>query len=212
MTRNEIVAQIQLLLGFRTDQLNTITAQVAIQQVHLETEVEWKIYPYFLLTERADSVCTINDERLSKPSDFVAECEEDALWIIDSEGTEKLLYKTEYNKLRLEYGNDEPGLPEKYATLGDYWRILPEPDLAYTVRTVYYQQDVIMVNGTDQNRWSRFAPNLLIGRVGLFLCGAANNTRRDMFSAMYQESKSAIERKSFDDLTVNRQYAMGENF
>jgi hypothetical protein len=212
MTRDQIVAQIQLLLGHRTDMTNTITAQIAIQQVHLEREVQWSIYPHFLLTERSDSFLVLNDERLPKPPDFISECEEDALWIIDSEGTEKILYKTEYNKLRLEFGNEDPGLPEKYATLGDYWRVLPEPDFAYNVKTVYYQQDAIMVNGTDQNRWAKYAPNLLIGRVGLFISGAGNNTRRDMFSALYQESKSAIERKSFDEQTVNRQYAMGENF
>jgi len=211
MTRDEIVAQIKLLLGFRTDQTNTVIAQIAIQQNHLEREVQWAIYPWFLQTERADTTALLNDERLPKPVDWIADIEEDGIWVTDTDGLENLLIKSEENKLRVTYRESDPGLPEYYASSGDYWRLFPTPDVAYALKMRYYQSDAVVTVGTNTNRWMTRAPNILIGRVGLFMCGAASNARRDMFSAMYQESKSAIERRSFDELTVNRQYAMGEN-
>jgi hypothetical protein len=216
MTRSEIVAQIQLLLGFRTDLTTTITAQIAIQQNHLERDVQWAIYPWFLQTERAGTVVTATvdgfDERVLKPVDWIADMEEDGLWVTDEDGFEHLLIKSEENKLRNTFRESDPALPEFYSSSGDYYRLFPTPDAAYTLRQRYYQRDEVILTDVGENRWMRYAPNMLIGRVGLFLSGASENARRDMFSAMMQESKTAIERKSFDELTVNRQYAMGENF
>lgn len=215
MTRDEIVSQIQLLLGFRSDQTNTIAAQIAIQQNHLERDVEWAIYPSFLQTERADASISILgdgfDERIAKPTDWIADIEEDGIWVVDDEGFENLLEKSEENKLRTAFRNHDPGLPTHYASSGDYYRLFPTPDAAYALKMRYYQRDEVITDGGGENRWMRYAPNILIGRTGLFLAGAQNNARREMFSAMYQESKKAIERKAFDELTVNRQYAMGEN-
>lgn len=211
MTRDEIVAQVKLLLGFREDQTNTIIAQIAIQQNHLEREVEWKIYPSWLQTERADSFTVANEERVQKPSDWIADIEEDGIWVTDILGSEHLLYKSEENKLRLTFKDDDPTIPEAYASSGDYYRLFPTPDIIYALKMRYYQSQPIVSTGSDTNRWMTNAPNCLIGRVGLMLSGAANNPRRDMFSALYQESKQSIERRSFDELTVNRQYAMGEN-
>lgn len=211
MTRDEIVAQVQLLLGFRTDQLNTITAQIAIQQNYLEQEVQWAIYPWFLYTERANALTEANDERVQKPTDWIADVEEDGIWITDTDGIEHLLIKSEQNKLRLTFVDSDPTFPQYYASSGDYYRFFPTPDAIYTLRMIYYQKDEIISVGSGENRWMKYASNCLIGRVGLMLSGAGNNARRDMFSALYQESKTAIERKSFDELTVNRQYAMGEN-
>lgn len=215
MTRDEIVAQIKVLLGFRTDQTNTIIAQIAVTQNHLEREVNWKIYPYFLQTERSDTTITATvdgfDERVLKPADWLADMEEDGIWVTDTEGTENLLVKREENLLRNTFRSDDPGLPQYYSSSGDYYRLFPTPDAAYPLKMRYYQTDEVITEGTGQNRWMKYASNCLIGRSGLFLSGAGNNARRDMFSALYQESKEAIERKSFDELTVNRQYAMGEN-
>lgn len=211
MTRDEIVTQVKLLLGHRTDLTSIIQGQIGIQQAHLENEVEWVRYPQFLLTERSDSLLNIEDDRIQKPADWIADVEEDGLYIIDSEGTEHLLPKTEYNKLRLTYGNDDPGLPQGYATMGDYYRVLPVPDVAYAMKMIYYQKQPLMVEGTDENRWAKYGPNCLIGRVGLMLCGAEDNKRQQMFSALFLESKSALERKAFEDVVTNRQYAMGEN-
>lgn len=211
MTRDEIVTQVKLLLGHRTDLTSIIQAQISIQQNHLEREVKWERYPSFLLTERADTVLTIEDDRLQKPSDWIADVEEDGLYVIDSEGTEHLLTKTEYNKLRLTYGNDDPGLPQAYATMGDYYRVLPVPDVGYTMRMIYYQSQPLMSDVVTSNRWSINAANCLIGRVGLMLCGAEDNKRQQMFSALFLESKSALEVKAYEDIVTNRQYAMGEN-
>lgn len=211
MTRDEIVAQVQLLLGFRNDQVNTIRAQVNLQQKHLELEVSWKKYPWFLLTEIATTATLVNDPRVQKPSDWIADTEEDGLYLIDSDGVESALEKIDFDVLRKTYLNVEPKKPCRYATFGDYYYLGATPDIAYTVRMCYYQQDVLMVNGTDENRWAKRAPNLLIGRTGLMLCGAGNNARQEMFSAIYRESKEAVETKAFDDEVTNRQYAMGEN-
>lgn len=215
MTRSEIVAQIQLLMGFRTDMINSITAQIALQQNHLEREVEWKIYPWFLQTERADTAVSPLgdgfDERVLKPVDWISDMEEDGLYVVDSNGIEQLLIKSEENKLRVTFRESDPGLPQYYSSSGDYYRLFPTPDLAYNLKMRYYQSDAIVSDGASTNRWMTRAPNCLIGRVGLMMSGASQSAQRDMFSALYLESKAGIERRSFDELTVNRQYVMGEN-
>ena len=215
MTRDEIVAQIQVLMGFRTDMTNAIAAQIPLQQRQLERNVKWALPPWFLETERADTTLAINDERLLYPTDWIADIEDDGLWILytDDDGVEreKLLGKTEYDTLRRAYGNCEPGRPKAYAQDGKYYRLLPQPDIAYQVKIRYFAADTIVTVGTDTNQWMTHYPDALIGRVGMFLSGAGQNQARDMFSALFLEAKSAIDQKSFDIQTTNRRYAMGEN-
>lgn len=215
MTRDEMVAEIQVYLGFRTDQATVIAAQIQAQQRALETTVKWVKRPWFLQSDRSSTVVTATvdgfDERILLPDDWMADIEEDGLWITDSEGKEHLLIKNEENVLRSTFINDNPTLPSHYCRSGDYYRLFPTPDAAYTIKMRYYQKDAVLSTNTSENRWSRYAPNILIGRAGMFLAGTANNARQEMLSAMYREAKEAIESQAVYDDADNRQYAMGEN-
>lgn len=215
MTRDEMVAQVQLYLGMRTDMANTIAAELMRQQNVLERETQWKLMPWFLKSD--DSTTSISilgdgfDRRVAKPEDWLADIEEGGLYVIDDDDCEYELVKHEEDSLREYYKTYDPGLPRHYATSGDYYLLFPTPDQAYTLKMKYYQADAVLSLGSSSNRWSRYASNCLIGRAGMFLAGSGNNARTEMFSAMYNESKNAIEVKSFDEQTTNRQYAMGEN-
>lgn len=212
MTRDELVAQIQLLMGFRTDLGNIIKAQINIQQAAMElASSRWLARPWFLQTERANTTLVVNDERLLYPADWLADLEDDGLWITDADGKEHLLPKDDLDVLRSQYINSEATRPQGYAQDGNYYRLFPKPDQAYVVRQQYYKKDVLLSDAVTENEWSVHAPDCLIGRAGMFLCGASNSAMREMFSALYEECKSGVEHKSFEIQTTNRQYAMGEN-
>lgn len=210
MTRDQLVAQVQALMGFRTDQGTTIAAQIAIQQSALELEEQWIIRPWFLQVTRTTGLLTIGDEEFARPEGFIAEIEEDGLWLTNSEGDEILLEKADEDDLRLLYGNEDNTQPSYYASAGLTYRVFPKADDTYTIKQRYYKQDETLADGSDTNLWLTHAPNCIIGRVGLFLTGAAAAKQRDMFSGIYLSAKAGLERRSMDLLTDNRRYAMGE--
>jgi hypothetical protein len=211
VTRGEIRTQIQMLMGHRTDLTAVINTQIGIQQRALEKEVKWLIRPWFLQTDdRTVGTLTIDDETFDRPTDFIAEIEEDAVTLVNDEAEEIALCKADEDDLRSLYGNEDSTFPSAYASAGRKFRIFPKADVAYTVKMRYYAHDAIMTDDSEENLWAEHAPSCLVGRVGLFVCGANDAKQRDMFGAIFNEAKSALEQYSMDLLTDNRRYAMGE--
>lgn len=200
-----------MLMGQRTDLTTIINTQIDIQQRALEKEVKWIIRPWFLQTnDRTVGTLTVGDEAFDRPADFIAEIEEDAVWLVNEEGDDIQLCKADEDDLRTLYGNEDNTFPSAYASAGRKFRIFPKADDTYTVKMRYYAQDTLMAEEGDENLWAEHAPSCLIGRVGLFVCGANNAVQRDMFAGIFNEAKSALEQYSMDLLTDNRRYAMGE--
>lgn len=214
MTKDEAIAQVKMLLGFRTDLATTIETQLHLAQQHLEDN--WNTaeapLPWFLVTERSTTSTVAEEERLGYPEDLLANIEDDGLFIENTDGQEILLKKFSENDLRVLYVAADPGFPENYAEDGKYYRLFPAPDAAYTVHLKYYAKDVAFntLTGAQTNLWLTHAPNALIGRAGLLISGAGNNARGQIFAGLLGDALSSIKGIGTNIMTNNRRYAMGE--
>lgn len=211
MTRDEAIAEIKLGLGFRTD----LSTQAAMQLVHAQAyfERQWpdpSNLPWFLITEREVANTVPNDERVAKPDDWLGDVEDDGLWIMNDEGEEILLSKKPIDNLRQLYTGIDPGFPSAYGFDGYYYRLFPRPDNIYGLRMQYYQQDTVLSGGTDENKWLKEAPDILIGRAGAVLAGAGGNSRADLFIQRMQGAIASVNSKSIWLKELNATPAMNQ--
>lgn len=127
--------------------------------------------PWFIQSEKADSLTKINDRRLRLPPDFLRESEEETLVYVDSEGVEHHLVKGAFDELLSEFGSDAKGPPCKYAIRGEYLQFFPMPDAEYQVRysSYYARQTPPEDTTTSANAWFRNAADLVIARAGLII-------------------------------------------
>lgn len=164
MLRSEAVTRIQDWLGFRTDlESNIITA---LQDVQVELEGGDEL-PWFLLSEVSAYTTTVDEERISLPSNFLREWEGDHLWYFIDGGTEDdtwtPLLKMPVDQMRMDYKGSGP--PAAYAMSGDYWRIGPKPDEIYTLKQIFYTKAALLTTDIE-NKWLKHAADLMIGRAG----------------------------------------------
>lgn len=163
---------------------NYIIAELKAAQARAELHVT---LPWFLLTESTYTTTTIDDERVELPSDFLREAEEDAFWLTDADGNEVELRKDDYNGIKNRW--PDSGQPRRYALVGRYFRLRPVPDLAYTVRMIYYGKDAILTTNIE-NKWLEHAPEVLIAEAGHIIASryvrndvAANEFKVDVIRA-----------------------------
>jgi hypothetical protein len=197
MTLDEAVAEVVLGLGFRRDLALESATQIRIAQQYFERSwPEQSLLPWFLITERAVTSTVINEERLTKPTDWLGDVEDDALWLTNTLGKEILIEKSPLDDLRQLYQNASPGFPQGYGFDGYYYRLFPKPDAAYAARMQYYQKDTLLVSGADTNKWLTEAPDILIGRAGAVLAGAGGNARLTMFLERMSGAISTVNARS----------------
>jgi hypothetical protein len=205
--------------GFRQEGDATIIEIIQDAQEQIETTYPVEPLPWFLLTERASVTSPANEERLLLPSDFICEHEEDALWLQLPSGGEKLLCKYDADDLRqvtssmtsAEITSAIASFKFSYALTGDYFRIFPTPDTSYSYKMIYYQKQTVMTLVTDENRWLKYAPWVLIGMAGENYAHAI----RDATAMQYFQQKKGSALQSITDHTLarqlaNRRMAMGE--
>lgn len=171
MTRSEAVAEMQRVLGFRTDLADTCVTQLILAQDRLERSA---ILPWFLLSEDSTITTLASEPRIVIPSDFLRECEDDALWRYNPEaesGEEQWtkLVKDDLDYLREVY--PDTGKPTHYALSGGYFWLLPTPDDIYTIRQRYFAKGASLATDIE-NSWLKYAPELLIGEAGLPLAAS----------------------------------------
>lgn len=161
MTRDEGVNLIKLQLGYRQTGDAEIVLFMQLAQSVLESA---PTKPWFMTSERASVLMTVNDERVPVPDDFIQELDMEGLMYIPDDTTIAPipLRKDGYDVLQANYSGAENGPPEAYALLGDYFRFFPPPDAAYTVRMIYIQQLATFTTSIE-NGWLKWAPLLLLG-------------------------------------------------
>lgn len=170
MTRDEGVAMIQQVLGFRTDLTDTIVTNLKLAQQQLELG---PTKPWFMLSEESTTVTEDGEERVEIPSDFIKEYNEEGLTYIpdDTDVKPVQLRKDDLDTLRANFLNVVPGPPEAYSLEGNYFRIFPEPDDAYTIRMLYYKQQTVLSTNVENN-WLKYNPYLLLGTAGMQVAGS----------------------------------------
>lgn len=194
MTRDEAIAQIQILLGFRTDQSANIITCMKTAQVLLESN---PIKPWFLLSEKTTRITTVDEPRLSLPDDFLMEHEENGLMYVPDDTDEDLvlLRKELKDVLDKNYGRDS-GAPEAYTLDGNYFRIYPVPDDVYTLEMFYYQQDDVL-DSNIENGWLKYAPYLLMGEAGQLIAQGLRDAKAEtIFKEMAMKGRDSLYREN----------------
>ena len=210
--RTRAIKRMNRILGFRASADNTESIVEALQDAQTTLE-QREILPWFLESEQAYTTTTSGEERVQLPSDFLMEYEDGAFWFLDttitdqSESQYKKLVKTDIELARRLYYI--PGKPMAYVLAKDYFRIFPQPDAAYQVRMVYYQSDDVL-NSNIENRWLKYASDLLIGTAGVEIARSLRNVHaEEIFNAMVTTGAAIVERKTQARKHQNRRYVMG---
>jgi hypothetical protein len=206
MIRSEAEDFIRDILGRSGTDLRTqIIASMNLAKRQLEGS---PFLPWFLITEVSSATTVIGEERLTLPTNFLREVEEEgALFIYDTSGVTSTtenewieLVKWDNETLRNEYSDlaDSRARPTHYALVGNYFKLYPVPDANYTVKMLYYGKVTDFSAGTDtENVWLKWAPDLLIARAGLWV---ARRVRDKTAQAIFaEEFKAALQRVRVED-------------
>lgn len=213
MTRDEAVAQMKQLHGFRTDL--DVQCVTALQQVQRELE-EAAFLPWFLRTEVASISTTADEERVPLPSDFLRETEDTALWYYKaSNAADKrwiLLKRGDIETLRYEY-QDTTGEPEAYSKDQAYFRIKPTPNAVYTLKMgSYFAKDAVLTSNIE-NKWLTHAPFLMLGKAGQIVATAVRDAvaYKEFAKMEAQGMQKLIEQDTAYEMANNRPVMGGED-
>lgn len=230
MLRDAAVSKVQQLLGFRSDKTAEIIQEFQDQQNELENSPE---LPFFLRTEVEDMVSVVDDERMALPEGFIREWDEDALWIKANELGEPQWSKLvkdgpAYLRESLQLDVDdttaetvETGRPIAYAIAKEFSTdppfaddtpdiiLFPAPKEIFTFRMIYYKKDHLLTSNIE-NRWLKYLPFLLIGKVGLVM-GASFRDKEaiQIFGAFVAEGTKRLHELTTAQDGAGRKYVIG---
>lgn len=209
MMRDEAVQRVQRLLGFRSDKQSEIITEMQAAQIELE---RWPTLPWFLATEVAFKDTVAGEERVRLPTNFLREVDNDALWYYDGTATDEDLVWTPLIKDVTEtLRGDLPGsgAPKAYYLDAEYFRIFPTPDAAYRLKMIYIKQDDTLATNIE-NKWLKYAPELLIGLAGQRLAAMMRDTvAAQHFQVMEERGRIAVNRDTHARRDANYRYVMG---
>lgn len=182
MTRDEAVAQIQLMLGFRTSLATQIQTQLIIEQSKLESDAT---LPWFLRKNGTVIHTSPGDPFIPKPADFIREWDEDPLYMIfesDGEAYNVPLVKDSEAFLRARYNGDES--PRGYVEFATQWKLVPTPTQDFSVNYSYYAKEPVLSSNIENN-WLKFNHEVLIGRAGMIIAtGLRDKAAMEVLGAM----------------------------
>lgn len=208
MTRDEAVSIIQQQLGFRTDLSSEIVTNLKLAQTMLEVG---PTRPWFLVTEQMSITTTAEEQRLIVPSNMLAEIDNTRLVYIpdDEEEAAVDLKKEDYDQLEYDYREEEAGPPAAYALLGDYFRLFPVPDDAYTIKIIVYGR-ADTLDSNIENGWLKWVPYALIGKAGAQIATAVRDaTALATFREWERDGRLALAGMDVARDVANRVLQMG---
>lgn len=220
MNKGRAIALIQQVMGFRSGLDATIDTNLDDAQEQIETNWVWGDLPWFMLSERSVASAIGEEERLTVPTDFVQEYEEDGLWLQLTNGGERILHKYDTDDLReayqqsTNYGELQPvpvESPRWYSLTGDYFRLFPKPPTTVQVKMMYYRRLALAVGTTGTNAWYRESPKILMGIAGEQVsAGARDEKAYAIFSQWKTGAIEALMLRIMERKLANRRMAMGE--
>lgn len=209
MNRDTAVASVARRLGNRTNLNTDIIAEMQVMQSVLERDLTLR--PWFLLTDVESLSTTSGEEKVQLPSDFLYEGEETGLFWYDasvSENNWTELVKVDYDDA-VSFYNAKTGSPEAYALVGNYFRIYPTPDAAYTFKCIYYAADTVLSSNIE-NQWLKYAPQLLIAETGMTMAGyLQNKIAHGFFKGLRDSERSRVAIENTSREWTGRELIMG---
>lgn len=175
MLRDTAVDLIMKRCGNRTsDSLRQacIDEMVLVQQILEGSE----FLPWFLISELTEAYCSINDERLPLPDDYLLGWEYGELWRYDEDaatGTaRKRMIRDDYSIIYEKYQG--VGEPSHYDIDGKYYRLRKIPDIQYKFMVIYFAKAASLEGAYGdanniENVWLANAADWIIGETGVVI-------------------------------------------
>lgn len=207
MTRDEAVSLMQIVLGFRTDQSANLITALQAAQTKLESG---PTKPWFLLSEKSTTTTVANERRVALPTSFLLEHEENGLRYIPADTDEDpvRLVKDSLDQLE-DYYKNETGSPAGYCVDGNYIRIFPLPDDAYTLEMYYYKKAAVLSSNIE-NVWLANAAYYLMGEAGLIVAAALRDkTAIQEFTRWRNEGSALLDNENESRKHENSSYQIG---
>jgi len=221
MIRSEAEDQIRFTLGRTGTALRTeIIFAMNLAKRQLEGMPE---LPWFLISEVAEATCTVGEERLEVPANFLREVEEEGtLFVYDTSDLDTdspdewiELIKWDNETLRANHSDQVSARdrPTHYALVGNYFKLYPVPDEAYTLKMLYYKEDTDFSSGSDtENQWLKWAPDVIITKAGKWIATRLRDEKaRAMFEADYPEAYMRMRTEDEARRQANFTQWMGQN-
>lgn len=205
MIRDKAVDLLMGRLGQRTStvlQQAIIDEMVFAQEVVLEGRSE---LPWFLLSESATEGTIPNEERVPIPADFLIEWEEGGLYLQESDGTETLMEREDWDVLKAEPRLEGTGKPTFYDLAGDYYLLRKIPDAVYTLKMRYYQKDASLTGAYGdtsniENVWLAQASDWLIAETGVII--ASQRLQSEKMANMFMKQSDLARKRVMNKHTA----------
>ncbi len=171
MTRDQAVALIQEELGFRSDLAANIVGRMKQAQRLLE---HGRSLPVFLLEQDASIVAAAGSAEVALPTGFIRWKQDEGLRYTTTTGSFVKLEKVPLDIGAARFLDADDGKPLAYTLRKDTIKVYPDRDQAYTLTASYYKEAVAL-DSNIENEWLAHAPDVLVGRAGMFMCGPLRN-------------------------------------
>lgn len=208
MIRDQLIQLLGWRLGDRTDMGERIIAEMPfVQRQELEQHA-W--LPWFLETELAEALTAPGDARVALPEDFLAEIDEQHLWIVKEAGQPSVeLLKWEYDDAKRQFPGS--GEPVAYAVTGRYFHLFPTPELAYPVQMRYYAMAPDMSLDNSETPWLKYASDVVLNALGRHIAGThlQNPQLAERFAADLQNAWTTLYTRHTARQEVNMERALG---
>ncbi len=210
MIRSAVDTIIQSRLGNRTGLTTWIHSEMDLIQTNILERKE--PLPWFLLKSATLTTTALIPASIAVPTDFIREHENCGLWLQNSDGTETLLSKDEYEVLNSsDYLADLEGDPVGYSLLGDTVYFFPKPLTPISAKMFYYAHAVLAVADSSETLWLKNAPDVVIGEVGIQIARFLRDERAvALFDADRQRGWKSLEILSTSRQAAAMHQALGE--
>ncbi len=166
------VAQMQQILGFRTDLVTECEA--ALASVQREMEGANRTLPNFLKIEDEAISILASTQNVTLPTLFLREVEGEGPNYAGDLG-QVYLRKITKSEADSYYFDTDPGPPAAYVRRNTVLRFYPVPDIAYTLYWSYYASSAFPATDTETNLWLTNWPELLIGKAAMQVAADIQN-------------------------------------
>ena len=212
MLRDDALTLLEGRLGNRTNMRATLILEMRQAQ---ETALERNgiFYPWFLET----GIITIGTttaavETLALPSNWLAEIEEQSMWIFDSGADVPYveLRKGAYDVALQRFTTDDQ--PQRYSLNKNNLLLKPTPDKGYVIQTRYFAVDDVLSTNIE-NDWLKYASDWLIAETGIIIARdhIQNDQMAQRFIAAATRARDRVFIENEARQHVGRVYGMGED-
>lgn len=208
MTMNEVIAEIQRGLGYRSDKTDEIKSKLRLAQDELE---RGKTLPWFIVNEDETISLTAGVSTWTLPNNFIREVDDfgNPNSQFSSDGDIVNLKRLPYDVGYSTYGGADPGEVVAYSKRGSSFVFWPTPD-EDTELTISYYAHADDPSTAASNVWSENVPGLLIGLAGMMIAADLHDdAAQQKFAVQYAQAKDSLFKEIVADEDANMQFSLG---